>query len=295
MSTSIPLNPLTLVRMSTIGFLLGVLIIFFDYAYFGEPERQFIRTYQFQLWLLLLIVQTIFWAVVSLPLGRSVLNLRNYFFGHWREIVLWVLLFSTLLYLSSRFAPSCAYPLPRHKLKTGLLSYIGFVVALLIAIGILLVNIALRTTLEAGQAVEARIMEYVRLREYLIRILTILGVMTGLGTLAQVAKRNAILTLGGGVCDVDFTSQRVLLYGLYFTVLIIMASIPTFFTLVTVGRKLCDDALPMPPVNSEPWCDWYKKRKSLEEFLRLSMVETLRASVAVVAPLLGSFVSLLKL
>lgn len=280
--------------MGTIGLLFGVIIIFFDYPYFGELERQFIRTYQFQLWLLLLIAQPIFWAVVLLPLSKSVLNLRTHSVRHWGEIVLWVLLFSTLLYLSSRFAPSCAYPLPHHKLKTALLSYAGFAVAILITVGILLVNIALRATLDGDEPVEARIVQYIRLRGYLIRILTILGVMTGLGTLAQVAKRNAILTLGSSACDVDFTSQRVLLYGLYFTVLLTMASVPTFFTLVAVGRELCDDALPMPPLSSESWGDWYEKRKNLEEFLRLSMVEALRASVAVGAPLVGSLVSLLR-
>jgi len=64
--------------------------------------------------------------------------------------------------------------------------------------------------------------------------------------------------------------------------------------LLRTGRKLVRDLLPMPSPIDESWQSWYSRQKSLEELLQLSVSENLRAGIAILAPIAGSLISLLK-
>jgi hypothetical protein len=76
--------------------------------------------------------------------------------------------------------------------------------------------------------------------------------------------------------------------------LLALAFFPTYAALLRTGRKLVCDLLPMPPANDESWTNWYSKQKSLEELLKLSVSENLRAGIAILGPIAGSLIPLLR-
>jgi hypothetical protein len=118
--------------------------------------------------------------------------------------------------------------------------------------------------------------------------------MTTLATLAVGAKRAAILAMGEDVCRPDFSAAYLFLRAVFWTILLALTFFPTYAALLRTGRQLVRELLPMPSPADESWSDWYAKQKSLEELLQLSVVENLRAGVAILAPIAGSLISFLK-
>lgn len=313
LSKNIPifLKPLSTLVLYAIGVAFGYSVIFLDYRFSGTEERhyQFLRNYQSQLWLLLLFMQIMFWAAVIMPIWRILRSLQPLADLKWRimrrkmwwkimlapilsflslGILFWILLSS-----SSRLSPKCNdYGFLHSYTKTTILTISGYCIALMAAIGLLLICIDL-ATLERDADDKNRISRYIERRRHSLRLLTILGVMMGLATLGFGAKRNAILAMGQ-TCQPDFLPARVFLLALYLTILLALTFFPTYAALLRTGRKLVCDLLPMPSPSDKDWPNWYEKQKNLEELLRLSVTENLRAGVAILAPIAGSLISLLK-
>jgi hypothetical protein len=314
LSTNIPifLKPLSTLVLYAIGVAFGYIVIFLDYRFSVTEERhyQFLRNYQSQLWLLLLFMQIMFWAAVIMPIWRILRSLQPLSDLNWRIIrrkMWWKImlapilsflslgiLFWILLSSSSRLSPKCNdYGFLHSSSKTTILTISGYCIALMAAIGLLLICIDL-ATLERGIDDKKRISKYIERRRHSLRLLTILGVMMGLATLGFGAKRNAILAMGQNTCQPDFSAARVFLLALYLTILLALTFFPTYAALLRTGRKLICDLLPMPSPSDKDWPNWYEKQKNLEELLRLSVTENLRAGVAILAPIAGSLISLLK-
>lgn len=121
----------------------------------------------------------------------------------------------------------------------------------------------------------------------------------GLANCTEQLKANEVLLdeckAKGFYCETSFDWKKVLVYGLYYTVILVLTFLPTFSTLIATGHKLRDEILPMPSPHSESWSSDCEKRAKLEKLLSLSMTEGLRAIVAVLAPILGTLISLLGL
>ena len=291
-----------------IGFAVGALIILFDYFPLRPEDSSFIQTSSFQLFLLATIAQTVFWAVAFGSMWPSLRTLTEYGKGHVPELITWSLLFATLIYSSRFFAVSCKYSLHHHGLKTGLLTVLGGVVAIMAALGTILVNIGLRevlansshsmgnshdVTIESKQA--DLVKEYLYLRGRLLLFLSILGMMLGLVTLAQSAKRYLIIKSPITTCDETvFTVGKVIVFGLYYTLILALTFLPTFSLLITTGHKLRDDIIPIPSPHNDAWESACSKRRKLEKLLALSVTESLRALIAILAPVIGSLASLVE-
>jgi hypothetical protein len=157
------------------------------------------------------------------------------------------------------------------------------------AIELLLIGIELARIHEGGESGEKRVEKYIALRRYSLRLLTILGVMTGLAMLGLSAKRYAILSMK----ECAFSVEHVFLYALYLSILLALVFFPTYAALLRTGQKLVCDLLPMPSLTDESWPNWYSKQKSLEELLQLSVNESLKAGIAILAPIAGSLISFL--
>lgn len=224
------------------------------------------------------------------------------------ELITWLILFVTLIYSSKFFAVSCEYNLLNHELKTRLLTLIGGIVAIVAAIGTILVNIGLREVLASSshsmgdsndKTIEAKqadlVKKYLHLRGRLLHFLSILGIMLGLVTLAQSAKRYLILASPNRTCETDFTVEKVLVFGLYYTLILTLTFLPTFSSLIATGHKLRDDIIPIPSPHNDAWDTACSKRRKLEKLLALSVTESLRALIAILAPVIGSLASLLEL
>jgi hypothetical protein len=297
-----------------IGFLTGAGILLFDYIPFQtEESRWLIRLAPFQLFLFAVVAQTVFWAVAFGSMLPTIRKLWVHFKGHKPEIITWSLLFAALVISSRFFAFSCDnYRLGHHWLKTSLLTYTGGGVALMAAVGSILVNIGLRDVLakSAASAEEASVArvdkqqileekqgelvrEYLDLRASLLLFLSILGIMLGLVVLAQGAKRYFIQNASDG-CASDFTPDKVMIFGLYYTLILILTFLPTFSLLIATGHRLRDDLLPIPSPHSNQWKDRCARREKLEALLALSMTESIRAVLAVAGPIFGALISLLQ-
>ena len=310
------------------GFAVGYVVIFLDYylAFTEDRHHQFLHKYQSQLWLLLLIMQTVFWFAVAVPISRIIVFLRSEYRARqdkllmekhadgprerrarlrvrklWRTLA--VLLFLAISYLllhsSSFLSPNCGdYGFLHSRWKTLILNMIGFSLALVAAAALLFISIEL-AALERGGLGADRVLKYITLRRYALRLLSVLGVMTGLATVAFGAKRITIeaakeahLVMGSVMCE--FKREHVLLYAVYLSMLLALAFFPTYAALLRTGRKLVCDLLPMPPLGDDSWADWYSRQKSLEELLQLSVSENLRAGIAILGPIAGSLISLLR-
>jgi hypothetical protein len=298
--------------LSILGFAIGIGILLFDYFKFNDDENLFVSTSEFRVWLLSITAQTVFWTVALLYLWPALRNLKEHAKKHIPEIIIWAVLFAVLIYTSTYFAFNCPnYNLRNHGLKTGLLTYIGGAVAVMAGIGNVLVNIGLRDLLtnklqqeNLDRNIEIQkscIRDYLDLRGALLQFLSLLGIMLGLVILAQSAKRSAIII--GDKCFDDsilpkvpvakaFTQEKVLILGLYYTVILILTFLPTFFILVMARRKLQNEILPVPSPNSDDWDKWCGKREKLERVLAFTMTDSLRATVAILAPLIGSLLPL---
>jgi hypothetical protein len=289
-------RPFSTLLLCGVGAAVGAAINFHDYpSYYGGLERSFLSTPEFQLFLFLGLVQAMFWGAVSLPVVQLIRAYRGRYGGYRREMLVCSLLFVALLFPTRWVTPSCEYPFPHHEWKTFLMSSIGFVVALGAAYGSLLVNVALaRLTHEAGSDAD-RLRTYLGLRAQLLRLLSISATLLFLATLAQDAKRRAVGALPLPECVPDFGFPRVLLYGLFFTILLALTYIPVFVTLMLTGRNICNSVLPIPSPNDDSWPNWHARRKNLEDLLQLSLVDTLRSVVAVLAPVIASLTSLLRI
>lgn len=305
-----------------VGFLFGVGVLLFDYILF--PDKDFpnhIDKPAFQLFLFAIVAQTVFWSVAFGSMLPSLRELWKYRKGNWPEIIAWSLLFAALVFCSRFFAFKCEhYSLQHHGLKTSLLTYVGGVVAMMAAVGSILVNIALRDILatcassveqgkdekrdpekadvmELQQAVLVR--KYLFLRGSFLHFLSLLGIMLGLVVIAQGAKRYFISKVGHLCIPSDplafgFTWDKVMVFGLYFSLILILTFLPTFSLLIATGHKLRDDLLPVPSPHSHEWEDRCQRRERLENLLTLTMTERLRTIIAVSAPVLGALISLLQ-
>jgi len=154
LGTFIFLKPFLTLVLYTIGFVVGFVLLFFDYLLSLTTERhhQFLLHYQAKLWLLLLIVQTMFWAAVCAPIWRILVSLKREFDRqgeNWKKILFWPILFPGLLfpvlfYLSSRLSADCGdYGFPHSFWKTRILTVIGFLIAFITIVGLLLISIDL--------------------------------------------------------------------------------------------------------------------------------------------------------
>jgi hypothetical protein len=305
-----------------VGFVTGVGVLLFDYLLF--PDKDFpnhINNPAFQLFLFAIVAQTVFWAVAFGSMLRALRWLWTYTTGHWPEIIAWLLLFGALVFCSRFFAFSCKnYSLQHRGLKLDILTYLGGVVAMMAAGGSILVNIGLREILatsaptierekEEGIAPEqvslvekeqaGLVRKYLFLRGTLLHFLSLLGIMLSLVVIAQGAKRYFIQHVDhrcvpGDPTAFGFGWDKVMVFGLYYTLILILTFLPTFSLLIATGTKLRDDLLPVPSPHSDEWEDRCERRERLENLLALTMSERLRTIVAVSAPVLGALISLLQ-
>ncbi|MDQ2976743.1 MAG: hypothetical protein M3R69_15210 [Acidobacteriota bacterium] len=304
------------------GFLIGVGVLLFDYLLW--PDKNFpnhIHKPAFQLFLFAVVAQTVFWSVAVGSMLPALRVLWRYTKGHWPEITAWLLLFAALVFCSRFFAFSCkAYSLQHHGTKLDILTYLGGVVAIMAAGGSILVNIGLREILATSKpAVEREkaakvepdnvelveeeqagfIRTYLFLRGRFLHFLSLLGIMLGLVVLAQGAKRYFIqhvdhICVPGDPTAFGFGWDKVMVFGLYYTLILILTFLPTFSLLIATGNKLRDDLLPIPSPHSDQWENRCTRRESLEKLLALTMTERLRTVIAVSAPVLGGLISLLQ-
>jgi hypothetical protein len=279
--------------------------------------RAFISTPQFLVWVMLLCGQAAFWALAIVPLYRTLRSLvcelraeESLTTKTIAGITLSALAFATAAVLfafaprilPSRLASRTHYPghwpLPSHTPKLTILTAIAIVIALAAIVGMWMAGIALQWLASKGTADLETLNRFLVLRTTLNGLLTLTGVIVGLGTLSSGALRNAVLALNPPAPAkplFEFDAQYVLVYGLFFTGLLAIAYAPSYLALRTTGTWLRNNAYPLPDPGTPTFSAVLKERETFDDFLQvnLSASASFKASVAILAPLASSLIALL--
>jgi hypothetical protein len=316
MNRSTALKPYSTLFFYLVGFAVGYAVLFLDYQ-ISSPEprqREFVRSWQSQIWFLSVFMQTIFWFAALVPLYRIKKFRRKELprrrtgslesqaadnkrrkqedgrFWFVLAAVLFMLVFIFLRF-SASFSPNCGdYGFLHSTWKTTILAWIGFVIAGLMAVELLRIGVELAKIYEVGASEKGCVEAFTILRHHSLRLLNILGVMMTLAVLSMAAKRYTITHL----TNCEFRIQHIFLYALFLSMLLAFGFFPTYAALLRTGHKLVRELLPMPSPADENWLSWYERKKSLEELLQLSLPENLRAAMAILSPIAGGVISWLS-
>jgi hypothetical protein len=195
------------------------------------------------------------------------------------------------------------WPLFHYELKINVVVALVLAAGLLAVIGIWVVGLRLdRLFRDAGRTpTDADVNEFIRLRQTLMLLLGVVAAIIGLATLATGALRNAVLALDAfakpntSPPPYQFDEQYVLIYGLFFTGLLAVAFLPSFFAMRSAGGRIRDAALPLLPPTSPDFAARVDARTKLDTFLQInvSASASFKASVAIFTPLATALVGLL--
>jgi len=185
-------------------------------------------------------------------------------------------------------------PLSHHHVRISILLGLGTAIAL---IGIQAVALVHRAARQRPPTLKGALAHFLFLRDELQTLLFFLGAIIGAATLATGALRIALIDAGKTTTH-DFPAPAVLAYGGYFTLLLVAVYAPAYASLLTLGKRLEDEicgALPEQPEDPAAWSGWLAQRAAVEGFLQLNVSagDRLKTGLAILAPFVGSAVSLL--
>ena len=125
--------------------------------------------------------------------------------------------------------------------------------------------------------------EYLKYRNLLQVCLIATGIILSLNTIITSAFLQIWKEIGVFTAE-TFPSQIIIIYGLIFTLLLILNYVPTYITLTNVGRKLRDTKYPLDIDTLE---GTMKNRKMLDDLLQtnIGITENLRNGIFTLSPL----------
>jgi hypothetical protein len=137
----------------------------------------------------------------------------------------------------------------------------------------------------AGDAVRSMMRTGLRLR----RLLACLAVVIAAATVSTSLLRQALIGVAPSRYQLEFPSQNVLFYGLFFTILLALVYFPAYLVWQEQARELVDALVPIPPAGA-PTSDLIGARKDLESLLGLtaSAAGTFTTAFGLLAPLVVS-------
>jgi hypothetical protein len=285
-------HPVWLLLIGLGGFLVGVGILLFGYKG-SDVSIKFVDTSGFAVWAVVIGAQTAYWAVVSGPLWVDLKAVwRDTSPGHVSTLALAATLILILIVFPlvsiARRAP---WPLWGHTGKIQILTIIGgLAVGVPALMGIALVQRQVNDQ-EAGPVDKEDVPAALKARSQILRFLGVAGAVIGLAVLAAGALRKAAVPRF--VPDDRFPAEAVLLYGAFFTGLLLLVYVPAHLALRRLGAKIRHHYYPlsqMPAPDDDAFKGWLDKRTNLETVLQLNVTpsQQLLASLFILAPLISA-------
>lgn len=277
----------------------------------------FTHTSQFHVWAALVGAQTALWVALMPGLWGHLVELRTSApdRGRDRRVFHIYLVFSALVLISGGIILRLLKPVPPvhgFEVRIAVLTLIGLVTvapAAMIMWTILVILEGVRNQMhEAGdrrlEESPAAIGTLAGQIEYLRRVLKLVvgqvGAVIGSIALSTGALHNAVDAWNAMAFPwsnspakgYDFPPEFVLLYAIFFVLLLALVYVPVYLSLERRAREVLDAVYPAD-WSAEPAADWARRRKELGDYLQVGirLEESLRAGVAILAPLTGLLLS----
>jgi hypothetical protein len=283
-------NPITVVALAALGAVAAVALLLVG-ARGTTVSAAFTDSPGFATWAAVLAAQSAVWAVVTVPLWREVHTLYRATHPA-RSIWLVPGLIVAALVLLALFSPAreAPWPLVGHQVKAWVLTTAAAAgVGVPAIFGICLVQDRVRrhrpetmTTSDVEVALSAR--------AQMRRFLGTAGAVIGLAVLASGALRLA--TVPEYQDESAFPATAVLLYGAFFTGLLVLVYVPAHLSL----RRFCVDIREhyfpvegMPPPTSQDFTGWIEGRTRLDTLTQVNVTtgQQLQAGLFILAPLVS--------
>jgi hypothetical protein len=279
------------------GFLAGVGLLLVG-AFNTDRSEDFVRTSGFAAWATTIGVQTAFWAIVAWPLWSDLSAAwRQTRFGRSATLALVAPLALILVgFPLISVARRIDWPLWGQSVKTAILTIVGGLFVGVPALsGIVLLQERIRRR-ETEPIDQEDIQAGIEARAGILRFLSTAGAVIGLAVLASGALRRA--TVPTFVDEETFPAEAVLLYGAFFTSLLLLAYVPAHIALRRHGQRIRDTYFPleqMPDPTADTFKGWLDRRTTLETLLQVNVtpLQQLQASLFILAPLLSATLTVL--
>jgi hypothetical protein len=261
----------------------------------------------FHAWTTSIALSTAYWVAIIPPLTVWVVRLRRDF----PLPLTWVTRFLYLLTASIALgliianpvvlAPSVDTRIPYQEIRGIFVTLVGVGAGIPAVLGILWVSLAARDDKfwSSGVPGSAYVSNLVKLRQNLQRLLLTLGISIGLGILNTGVLRKFILALrADDVRDGTFAypPELVVLYGLLFTVVMILVYIPAHSALLNRGRELAERSYPVTDeMNASETIKQIKQQNDFVEQLKLgtSVLGDVQNGLVIFAPVLAGLPTML--
>jgi hypothetical protein len=289
-------NPITVVVLAALGGVAAVALLLVG-ARATTVSASFVDSPGFATWAAVLAAQSAFWAVVTVPLWREV---RALYRATDPGLSIWVIpgLIVAALALLALFSPAreAPWPLVGHQIKAWVLTTAAAAgVGVPAIFGICLVQDRVRRhrpdTMATGD-VDVALSARAQIRRYLGTA----GAVIGLAVLASGALRLA--TVPEYLDESAFPATAVLLYGAFFTGLLVLVYVPAHLSL----RRFCVDirehyfpVSDMPPPTREDFAGWVESRARLDTLTQVNVTtgQQLQAGLFILAPLVSGILGAL--
>lgn len=289
-------HPVWLFLIGIGGFLIGVGLLLLGSDHTRESQ-EFVQTTGFAVWTASIGVQTAYWAVIAGPLWVDLIAVwRQAPPGRYAMLTLagalaLILIVLPLFSITARVS----WPLWGHSMKIRSLTIIGGLIVGVPALsGIALVQ---RQVIEreAGPIGKEDVPAALQARSQILRFLSVAGAVIGLAVLAAGALRKATVP-PGFISDTEFPQEGILMYGAFFTGLLLLVYVPAHLALKRLGLQIRDQFFPlaqMPDPDSDSFKGWLDKRSTLEALLQLNVSpsQQLQASLFILAPLISAVIT----
>ena len=291
-------HPLWFLLLGPVLFVVGVLFLQLGGSRTPKSEA-FVQSPGFAVWAATVGVQVAFWVVVAFPLWADLVAVWNRARqGRSTTVVLAAALLLILVVfptvISRLLVAPIQWPLWGHWWKTlALTSLGGLLVGVPALSGITLVHQRVRRR-ETEEIEKADVRGAVEARTEILRFLSLAGAVIGLAVLTTGALRKA--TVPVFVREGGFPQEWVLLYGAFFTGLLLLVYVPAHLALKRLALRIRDHYFrlsEMPDPDADSFKGWLDKRTTLETLLQLNVTpsQQLQASLFILAPLLSAILT----
>ncbi len=284
-------NPVSVFVLAGAGAVAAVLLL---YVGAGATPRSaaFVATPGFVVWGAVIAAQSAVWAVLTVPVWREVVALYRVTRPAWSIWLVPALVLVALVALVA-FSPAAGFdwPLAGHRWKSTVLTGVAALgVGLPAIFAICLVQDGVRRHRRTGLTV-TDVTRAIDGRAQMRRLLGAAGTIIGLAVLAAGALQRAVVP--DFVSAVDYPPSAVLLYGAFFTGLLLVVYLPAHLSLRRFCLDIRDSYYPparMPAPTDPGFADWLDGRNRLDTVtgVNLGVGQQLQASLFILAPLISA-------